>query len=59
MVINAAAYFGISYGLLWDDYRLWMGGFTLLLSRFFGGIAYLALVRSQEKRLPELLWPWV
>ena len=45
MVANASAYFGISYGLLWDDYREWMGGFTLLLSLFYGGIAYLALVR--------------
>ena len=48
MVINVAAYFGISYWLLWDDFRLWMGGFTLLLSLFYGGIAYLALVRSRE-----------
>jgi len=31
MVINAAAYFGISYGLLRPDLREWMGGFT------FGG----------------------
>ena len=48
MLVNAAAYFGISYGLLWDDYRDWMGGFTLLLSLFYGGLAYLVLVRSRE-----------
>ena len=48
MVINAAAYLGISYGLLWDDFRLWMGGFTLLLSLFYGGLAYAALLRSRE-----------
>ena len=48
MVINAAAYFGISYGLLWDDFRPWMGGFTLLLSLFYGSVGYLALVRSRE-----------
>jgi len=48
MVINVAAYFGISYVLLWDDFRLWMGGFTLLLSLFYGGFAYIALVRSRE-----------
>ncbi len=48
MAINAAAYFGISYGLLWDDFRLWMGGFTLVLSLFYGGLAYAVLVRSRE-----------
>ena len=48
MVINVAAYFGISYGLLWDDFRPWMGGFTLLLSLFYGGLAYAVLVRSKE-----------
>ena len=48
MVINAAAYFGISYGLLWDDFRPWMGGFTLLLSLFYGAIAYITWVRSRE-----------
>ena len=48
MVATASAYFGISYGLLWNDFRDWMGGFTLLLSLFYGGIAYLALLRSRE-----------
>ena len=48
MVATASAYFGISYGLLWNDFRDWMGGFTLLLSLFYGGIAYLALLRIRE-----------
>jgi len=48
MVANASAYIGISYGLLWSDFRAWMGGFTLLLSLFYGGIAYLALLRIRE-----------
>ena len=48
MVFNVSAYFGISYGLLWDDFREWMGGFTLLLSLFYGGLAYLALLRIKE-----------
>lgn len=48
MVINAGAYFGISLGLLWDDFRLWMGGFTLLLALFYGGLAYVALKRSAD-----------
>jgi uncharacterized membrane protein len=48
LVANASAYFWISYGLLWNDFRDWMGGFTLLLSLFYGGIAYLALLRIRE-----------
>jgi uncharacterized membrane protein len=48
MVATSSAYFGISYGLLWNDFRDWMGGFTLLLSLFYGGIAYLALLRIRE-----------
>ncbi|MCH8310565.1 MAG: DUF2339 domain-containing protein [Chloroflexi bacterium] len=49
MALNAMAYFGISYGLLWDDFRQWMGGFTLLVALFYGGIAYLALIRTREQ----------
>ena len=48
MTINAAAYFGISYGLLWGDFRLWLGGFSILLALFYGGLAYAALKRSTE-----------
>ncbi len=48
MVINAGAYFGITYGLLWDDFEAWMGGFTLLLSLFYGALGYAAVVRSKE-----------
>ena len=48
MVLNAGAYFGISYGLLWDEFRPWIGGFTLLLALFYGGIGYLAMKRSKE-----------
>jgi uncharacterized membrane protein len=48
IVINATAYFGISYGLMWEDLRVWMGGFTLLLALFYGGLAYVALRRGAE-----------
>jgi uncharacterized membrane protein len=48
MVINAAAYFGISYGLLWEDLRDWLGGFSLLLALFYGGLAYVARKRGTE-----------
>ena len=48
MFLNVGAFFGISYGLLWTDFRLWMGGFTLLLALFYGGVAFLALWRSGQ-----------
>ena len=48
MVLNAAAYFGISYGLLFGEFRPWMGGFTLVLSLLYGFLGYAVLVRSQE-----------
>ncbi|MCL0029317.1 DUF2339 domain-containing protein, partial [Dehalococcoidia bacterium] len=48
MLINAAAYMAISYGLLWDDYRAWMGGFTLLMSLFYGCLSYATLLRTGE-----------
>jgi uncharacterized membrane protein len=48
MVINAAAYFGLSYMLLRPDLNEWMGGFTFALSLFYGGLSYLALKRGAE-----------
>jgi uncharacterized membrane protein len=45
MMINAAAYLGISYGLMWSDLRQWMGGFSLLLALFYWGLAYAAFRR--------------
>ena len=48
MVLNAAAYFGISYGLLFDEFRPWMGGFTLLLSLLYVLLGYAVLMRSRE-----------
>ena len=48
MVLNASAYFGISLGLMWDDFRVWMGGFVLLLALFHGALSYVALKRSAE-----------
>ena len=48
MVINAAAYFGISLGLMWDDFRIWMGGFVLMLALFYGFWSYFALKQSAQ-----------
>ncbi len=48
MMINAAAYLGISLGIMWDDFRLWMGGFILLVAIFYGALSYVSLMRSSE-----------
>jgi len=48
MVTNAAAYLGISLGLMWDAFRAWMGGFVLLVALFYGALSYIALRRSAE-----------
>lgn len=48
MIINAAAYFGLSYGILWEDLRSWMGTFSLLMSFFYVGVGALAFRRSSE-----------
>ena len=48
MTFNATAYFAISYALLFNEYRDWMGGFSLAIAVFYLGMAYIALRRSLE-----------
>jgi uncharacterized membrane protein len=50
MSLNAGIYFCVSYGLLWGEYRGWLGLFSLLLASFFGVLGYLALRRSEDNR---------
>ena len=47
---TAIAYAGISLGILWDPFRVWMGGFVLLLAVFYGLLAYLAYKRNPENK---------
>ena len=49
IVLNGMAYFGISYLLMFDAYRAWMGGFTLLLALFYGLLGYGILIRHREQ----------
>lgn len=46
MLLTAAAYTGISFSVMWDDYGRWMGGFTFLLAIFYGLIAYFVRQRN-------------
>lgn len=48
MIINAIAYLGISYGIMWSELRSWMGGFSFLLAIFYGGLTYLTYKRGKE-----------
>ena len=49
MVLNGSAYFGISYLLMFEELRVWMGGFTLALSVFYGLLGYGILMRYREQ----------
>ena len=42
------AYLAISYGLLWDELRPWMGAFALLMALFYGALAYAVVRRGRE-----------
>jgi len=48
MVLNAAVYYSLSLSILWEQFRNWMGGFSLLLALLYGGIAYVGLKRSKD-----------
>ncbi len=49
ITLNGLAYFGVSYMLMFDEYRVWMGGFTLLLALFYGLLGYGILARFREQ----------
>jgi uncharacterized membrane protein len=46
MSVNALAYFGVTFGLLWDGYQEWFGLISLSLAWFYGSVGYLAIRRS-------------
>ncbi len=48
LVLNALAYFWISFAVLWDDFEGWMGGFSLLLAVFYVGLAFAAQRRCRD-----------
>ena len=50
VTLNAAGYYGISYWLMNDPYRDWMGGFTALVAAF-----YILLAAACRMRGPEQL----
>ena len=49
ITLNAAAYYGISYWLIYDEYRPWMGGFTASLAAFYALLAVGCRVRGEAQ----------
>ena len=49
VTLNAAGYYGISYTLIYDPYRPWMGGFTALIAVFYVLLAAACRMRGPEQ----------
>ena len=49
VTLNAAGYYGISYWLMNDPYRDWMGGFTALVAVFYILLAAACRLRGPEQ----------
>ena len=48
MISNGAAYFFISFNIMNDEFREWMGLFSVAIALFYAGLAHLSLRRSKE-----------
>jgi uncharacterized membrane protein len=55
ILLNASYFLGASYWILWDEYRDWLGSFTLLLALFYSLFAYGALRRGPQQAPLALL----
>ena len=53
IILNAAAYYALTFIVLWDDYELWFGLISLGISLLYGMVAFGALKRSGAP--PELV----
>ena len=49
ITLNAAAFYGISYLLIYDEYRPWMGGFTASLGAFYALMAAACRMRGEAQ----------
>ncbi len=47
-LLNAAWFLGMTYGLMWSQFRDWLGGVTVLTALLYGGLSYAALRRSPD-----------
>ena len=53
ITLNAAGYYALTFGLLWEDYQNWFGLITLCISLLYGLVAYAAIKRTGTS--PELV----
>ena len=49
ITLNAAAFYGISYFLIYDEHRPWMGGFTASLAAFYALLAAGCRMRGEAQ----------
>ena len=49
MALNAAAYLALSYLVMWDDLRDWMGALALALALFYALLAYVFYAKVREQ----------
>jgi uncharacterized membrane protein len=56
LIVNAASYFIISIGVLWGEYRGWMGLYALMSALLYGGLSFLVF-RGRTKS--SGLGPWL
>ena len=46
ITLNAAGYYALTFGLLWDEYKIWFGLISLSISLLYGLVAYAAIKRD-------------
>ena len=49
ITLNAAAFYGISYWLIYEPYRPWMGGFTVSLAAFYALMSVACRMRGEAQ----------
>ena len=49
ITMNAAAFYGVSYSLIFDPYRPWMGAFTVGVAAFYALISAACRLRGEEQ----------
>ena len=53
ITLNSAAFYGISYWLIYEPYRPWMGGFTVSLAAFYALMAVACRMRRRGPAQPD------
>lgn len=46
LTLNASGYYALTFGLLWEEYRIWFGLITLCISLLYGLVSYAGIKRA-------------